>query len=56
MKGRVLSYSIQENRGVISGDDGARYAFVGSEWNEHEAPQRQERMVLSSCGCAVIVV
>ena len=40
MKGRVLSYSIQENRGVISGDDGARYVFVGSEWNEPEAPQR----------------
>ncbi len=56
MKGRVLSYSIQENRGVISGDDGALYAFVGSEWNAPEALQWQERMVLISCGCAVIVV
>lgn len=40
MKGRVLSYSIQENSGVITCDDNNRYKFVGSEWNESEAPRR----------------
>lgn len=40
MKGRILSYSIQENSGVITCDDDNRYSFVGSEWNETEAPRR----------------
>ena len=40
MKGRVLNYSIQENSGVISGDDGERYAFAGTEWKETEPPLR----------------
>ena len=40
MKGRVLSYSIQENSGVITCDDDNRYTFVGAEWNETEAPRR----------------
>lgn len=40
MKGRVLSYSIQENSGIITSDDDNRYTFAGSEWNETEAPQR----------------
>ena len=33
MKGRILDYSVQENQGVISGDDGKRYRFAGSEWH-----------------------
>ena len=40
MIGRVLNYSIQENSGVISGDDDKRYTFVGSEWKDTEAPMR----------------
>ena len=38
MKGRVLSYSVQENTGVISGDDGRRYTFEGPQWREQDLP------------------
>ena len=38
MKGRVLNYSVQENAGVISGDDGNRYTFEGPQWREQAAP------------------
>lgn len=40
MKGQVLDYSIQDNSGMISGEDGLRYAFVGSEWRENVPPTR----------------
>ena len=33
MKGQVLEFSIQDNSGLISGDDGMRYPFSGSEWH-----------------------
>ena len=32
MLGNILDYNIQSNSGLISGDDGLRYAFVGAEW------------------------
>lgn len=32
INGALLEFSIQENRGIILGDDGRRYQFVGSEW------------------------
>ena len=38
MKGRVLNYSVQENGGIISGDDGNRYTFVGGQWREQALP------------------
>ncbi len=38
MKGRVLSYSVQDNAGVISGDDGRRYTFEGPQWREQDLP------------------
>ncbi len=40
MKGHILDFSIQSNSGLISGDDGKRYSFVGSEWKESNAPMR----------------
>ncbi len=40
MKGRVLDYSVQSNSGVISGSDGARYIFAGSEWKGGVPPSR----------------
>lgn len=40
MKGRVLDFIIQTNSGVISGDDGQRYTFSGSEWRENMPPMR----------------
>ena len=38
MKGRVLSYSVQENSGLISGDDGNRYTFEGGQWRDQALP------------------
>jgi phage shock protein PspC (stress-responsive transcriptional regulator) len=32
MKGTLLDFSITENTGVVSGDDGNRYRFAGSDW------------------------
>lgn len=40
MKGRVLDYSVQSNTGVISGVDGGRYSFDGSEWRGDRPPSR----------------
>ena len=40
MKGQILNFSIQENFGVISGADGARYTFSGAEWNGDRPPVR----------------
>ena len=38
MKGRILTYSPQENAGVITADDNNRYPFAGSEWKDPDAP------------------
>jgi TM2 domain-containing membrane protein YozV len=40
MKGRIIDYSIQKNCGLISGTDGSRYTFVGSEWKADKTPVR----------------
>ena len=40
MQGTILAFSIQSNSGAISGNDGNRYAFSGSEWKESRAPTR----------------
>lgn len=36
----MLDYSVQENSGVISGADGSRYTFAGSEWKGDVTPSR----------------
>ena len=38
MKGRVLQYSIQDNAGFISGDDGNRYTLKGADWRSDSPP------------------
>jgi TM2 domain-containing membrane protein YozV len=40
MKGQILDYSIQLNSGTISGADGKRYQFAGSEWKGTGMPTR----------------
>lgn len=40
MQGRILEYSVQTNTGVISGNDGGRYYFNGSEWKGNAVPTR----------------
>lgn len=40
MRGKILDFSIQENTGYISGEDGKRYSFIGAEWKEACSPQK----------------
>jgi len=40
MKGQILDYSLQSNKGTISGADGKRYQFAGSEWKGTGMPMR----------------
>ena len=40
MKGQILDFSIQKNEGIISGEDGVRYTFPGSEWHGNAQPTR----------------
>ena len=38
VKGKILNFSIQNNSGLISGNDGRRYRFTGSSWNIDQPP------------------
>lgn len=38
MKGKILDYTVQINEGIISGDDGNRYKFSGTEWKAVTPP------------------
>ena len=44
MKGTVLDFSIQSNEGIISGDDGTRYKFGGSQWKPSRMPSSNIRV------------
>ncbi|WP_206732242.1 hypothetical protein [Halarcobacter mediterraneus] len=38
MKGKILDFSLQEGKGIISDDNGTWYDFVISEWKNEKAP------------------
>ena len=40
MTGKILDFSIRENSGIISGSDGNRYSFLGSEWRGNNPPSK----------------
>lgn len=40
MKGQILDFSIQNNSGIISGEDQNRYQFNGAEWRDQKPPMR----------------
>ena len=44
MKGRIVDFSVQANSAVISGEEGTRYTFAGSEWNGDTPPTRGMRI------------
>lgn len=44
MKGKILDYSIQESKGLITGDDGSRYSFQNSEWKADKVPSINQRV------------
>ncbi|CAI3947546.1 DUF805 domain-containing protein [Commensalibacter communis] len=60
MRGIILNFSIQENTGCISGDDGKRYAFTGKEWKETFAPEKGKKVDfevnVSSEACSVYCI
>lgn len=39
MKGQILNYSIQDDSGVVSAEDGNRYRFKSSDWRAQEPPK-----------------
>lgn len=44
MKGTILDYSVQNNKGVISADNGERYTFGGEQWKAAGVPQRGQKV------------
>ncbi|MEL7069644.1 MAG: NINE protein [Cyanobacteria bacterium J06634_6] len=56
MRGTVLSFAIQSNQGFISGDDGNRYSFSGSEWNLDNTPSSGMRLDFDTEGKQAISI
>lgn len=56
MKGKILGFSIAESQGVISGDDGNRYTFVGKEWKSQTPPRAGARVDFDTEGRAATAV
>ena len=50
MYGYVLSYSVQTGEGIVSGDDGNRYAFTSHDWLDAELPARNDRVDFTPLG------
>jgi len=50
MKGYILSYRVQTNSGVISGDDNQHYTFSGADWAASEPPHSGMRVDFSTRG------
>lgn len=50
MKGKILDFSIQSNSGAISGEDGERYNFDGTDWAGDSPPTRGMSVDFSTDG------
>ena len=44
MRGQVLGFDYRTGLGEISGDDGQRYKFVGTEWRPQSQPKPGEKV------------
>lgn len=44
MQGVILDFSIQNNTGIISGNDQNRYNFVGAAWRGTQVPKRGDKV------------
>ena len=42
MKGKILNFNIQDNTGMISGDDGKRYKFSKADWKTDKQPMNNQ--------------
>lgn len=56
MKGKILDFSVRDNQGVISGDDGNRYTFVGQEWKPNSLPNTGKRVDFEAEGQKALAV
>jgi len=56
MKGKLLDFSVAQGEGVISGDDGNRYTFLGKEWKSQAAPQVGMRVDFETDGRSALGV
>ncbi|SDB81769.1 TM2 domain-containing protein [Acinetobacter boissieri] len=48
MKGTILDFSIEQNKGVIAAEDGNRYEFTTHAWKENLAPRKGMNVDFSS--------
>ena len=56
MNGQILDYSPQTNSGLIAGDDGNRYNFVGAEWKDQAIPNRGMRVDFEAQGSDAVAI
>lgn len=56
MKGTILDFSIQASQGFISGDDGKRYEFSGSDWKLSTPPQVGSRVDFDTDGIKAFAI
>ena len=56
MNGQVLDYSVQTNSGLITGDDGNRFSFVGAEWKDQAIPNRGMRVDFEAQGSDAVAI
>ncbi|EKE75934.1 TM2 domain-containing protein [Gallaecimonas xiamenensis] len=47
MKGTVLRYSVQENIGTISAEDGQHYEFNNTQWQDNDSPRQGQQVDFS---------
>jgi TM2 domain-containing membrane protein YozV len=50
MKGQILDYSVNENKGTITVEDGRRFYFMGTEWKGTGVPMRGMRVDFEADG------
>ena len=50
MRGTILDYDGNTQKGLISGDDGNRYVFAKNEWRSHVQPQGSQRVDFTPAG------
>ena len=56
MNGTILDYSVQTSSGLITGDDGNRYNFVGAEWKDQAIPNRGMRVDFEAQGGDAVAI
>ncbi|MEL6738919.1 MAG: TM2 domain-containing protein [Pseudomonadota bacterium] len=56
MRGQIMDFDLQKGKGLISGEDGNRYAFDVSEWRQNDMPKRGRRVDFEASDGAALQV